>query len=107
MTKRAFTANRLGDGAVVFLDGHFGWTERFSDARLFSTDAELGDLSLIAARAEDAGQVVGPYPIEVDFDQELGFAIPARLRERIRAFGPTKPDDSAGPAREGVRHVSL
>lgn len=89
MTIKAFTANRLGDGAVVFLDGSFGWTDRFSDARLFSTDAEMDDLTLIVARAEATGQVVGAYPIDVDFDHEIGLAIPARLRERIRAFGPT------------------
>ena len=89
MATKAFTANRLGDGAVVFLDGNYGWSQRFTDARLFSTDSELEDLTLIASRAEETGQVVGAYPIEVDYDFTLGLAVPARLRERIRAFGPT------------------
>ncbi|MCK4869444.1 MAG: DUF2849 domain-containing protein, partial [Alphaproteobacteria bacterium] len=59
MATRAFTANRLGDGAVVFLDGNYGWTGRFADARLFATDGELKDLTLIASRSEATGQVVG------------------------------------------------
>ena len=89
MTSNAITANRLSDGAVVFLDGDFFWTENFSSARLVSTDAELADVILIAGRAESTGHVVGPYSIDVDIDPASGIAAPALLRERIRAFGPT------------------
>lgn len=95
MAIKAFTANRLGDGAVVFLDGNYGWSQRFADARLFSTDSELEDLTLVASRAEETGQVVGAYPIEVDYDFTLRLAMPARLRERIRAFGPTVSSEAS------------
>ena len=96
MTNKAITANRLGDGVVVFLDGNYGWSERFADARLVATDGELEDLTLIATRAEVTGQVVGAYPIEVDVDSASGSTRPAQLRERIRAFGPTV---ASGPTR--------
>lgn len=92
---RAFTANRLSDGAVVFLDGSYGWSETFAVARLFSTEGELQDLTRIASRAEATGQIVGAYPIEVSVDPTDGAAKPSRLRERIRAFGPTPFNEPA------------
>jgi len=88
-TSKAVTANRLSDGTVVFLDGDYGWTEKFAAARLVSADAELEDMTLIAAHAENFGTVVAFYVIDIDIDPASGVAKPVLLRERIRAFGPT------------------
>jgi len=81
---RALTANRLGDGEVVFWS-HGRWVERFGEAELFTDDAAAE-----AAEAAGKGQptiVVEPYLIEV-IQAEDGVA-PVAYRERVRALGPT------------------
>ncbi len=89
MTPRMVTANRLGDGLVVYLDRHGGWSERIADGRVASDDAAAAALMTVAEAA--ACQVVAPYLIDVvDGD---GSVRPASFRERIRAQGPTVPSD--------------
>ena len=84
------TANRLDDGLVVYLNGA-GWSECIDDARIAGDDAAADRL---LARAEGPGQavrVVDPYLIEVT--REGAVPRPVRLREAIRARGPTvRPD---------------
>lgn len=91
MTLRVVTANRLGDGLVVYLDRDGGWTERIADGRVAADEAEAGELMAVAARAAAACQVVEPYLIDVADD--AGGPRPLRRRERIRAEGPTVPSD--------------
>ena len=90
MADRIVTANRLDDGLVVYLNGA-GWSERIDDARIAGDDAAADRL---LARAEGPGQavrVVDPYLIEVT--REGAVPRPVRLREAIRARGPTvRPD---------------
>ncbi|WP_119419362.1 DUF2849 domain-containing protein [Desertibaculum subflavum] len=83
---QAVTANRLGDGAVVYLAETGRWSTRLEEARLL-LDAAQADAMLDEAGRDAATRVVGPYLIEV----ETGDAGPrvASLRERIRATGPT------------------
>lgn len=83
---RVLTANRLSDGAVVYL-GANGWSEWIEAARVATDDAAAADLEACGARAVAEREVVDPYLIEVT-PASGGFA-PARLRERIRAAGPT------------------
>ncbi len=80
------TANRLGDGAVVYrtLDGH--WSAALAQAAVVDNSPAATAL-LAAAVADDAG-AVGAYLAPVHFDAEGGVA-PANLRERIRLEGPT------------------
>jgi hypothetical protein len=80
------TANRLGDGAVVYrtLDG--GWTTRLDQAAVVSTSPAAGEL-LTAATADDIG-AVGAYVAPVRLDQD-GTVQPGNLREIIRHAGPT------------------
>jgi hypothetical protein len=79
------TANRLSDGAVVYLTAAKEWTVRIEDAAVVSTAPAATEL-LEAAIADDTG-AVGPYIAPVNLD---GTAVtPGNLRERIRLQGPT------------------
>ena len=73
------TANRLGDGVVIYRAAVGGWTARLDAAAVVTT----------AQAAADDGNAVGPYvaPVEI-----VGGRIePGNLRERIRVAGPTFP----------------
>ena len=81
---KVLTANRLTDGAVVWLGDHDAWTVEFDSAALL--DAVTADGALAVAEG-DPGQFVGPYLIEVD--DQASVEKRERLRETIRAGGPT------------------
>lgn len=85
--QKAITANRLSDGLVVFLDDSGGWSLSIAEARLVSDGADLDAANAYAKRQHDARIVVEPYPIDVEMVD--GRPVPVRLRERIRAEGPT------------------
>ena len=85
--QKAITANRLDDGRVVFLDDVGGWVATLVEARLLSDGPELDKASAYAKAQHDARVVVEPYPIDIVIVD--GLPVPARIRERIRAQGPT------------------
>jgi hypothetical protein len=85
--QKAITANRLGDGLVVFLDAAGGWSLAIGDARLVSDGPDLDEANAYAKAQHDARIVVEPYPIDIEIVD--GKPVPVRLRERIRAEGPT------------------
>jgi hypothetical protein len=87
--KKAITGNRLGDGLVVFLDDKGGWSLSIADARLVADGPELDAATAYAKAQHDARIVVEPYPIDVEVID--GKPVPVRIRERIRAEGPTVP----------------
>jgi len=91
MADQVISANRLGDGLVVYLTVVSGWSERIADAHVVSAK-ETAEAALESARvAEEARVVVGPYLI--DIDTRGGDRRPKRLRELIRDKGPTvRPD---------------
>ena len=92
MAATAMTANRLSDGAAVYLTPGGRWSRRL-DAALVA-DADGTDAMLAAAERAVADRVVvGPYPIEVETD--AGSVRPRRVKEAIRARGPTA---RSGPA---------
>lgn len=85
------TANRLVDGDVVFrtADGH--WL-RDIDAAGVLADTAAAEAAHAAAQADvDAALVVDVALIDVAVED--GGIVPVRLRERIRAFGPTVKSD--------------
>jgi hypothetical protein len=87
------TANSLGDGRVVF-QTTTGWGLDIGEAqRLDSEDAAAVALARANADAA-ANRVVEPYLIDVR--DEAGRLVPARLRERIRAGGPTTGHSTPG-----------
>ncbi len=84
---QVITANRLTDGTVVFLGPGDAWVERIGQAEVFA-DAAASAAGLAAARrAEDGNFVVDVYAVEVA--EKNGALTPVRLREAIRAAGPT------------------
>lgn len=85
-TLKVLTANRLADGRVVYL-GDGVWTSTIDEARLIATPDEAAGAEAEGARAVADRMVVEPYLIDVE--TETGGILPARLRERIRAEGPT------------------
>jgi hypothetical protein len=80
---KVLTANRLSDGAVVYLANHGGWTRDFADAARLDPDAAAGALAQAQAQPR---VLVGAYLVELD-----GEAVERRerLREAIRAKGPS------------------
>lgn len=85
--RKAITANRLDDGRVVFLDEDGGWAHDFAAALLVSDGPELDAATVHAQSQHDARIVVEPYAIDIAILD--GLPTPARIRERIRAEGPT------------------
>jgi hypothetical protein len=80
------SANRLGDGVVVFLDDAGQWTSRLDRAAL-ARDGRAAEILLERARAESFG-VVDPFLVAVAEDDD-GTIEPLSLREKIRASGLT------------------
>ena len=79
------TANRLGDGAVVYRTIGNEWTTRIEDAAVVSTSAAATEL-LTSARADGINAVdVYIAPVKV----EQNSILPGNLRELIRLRGPT------------------
>jgi hypothetical protein len=84
MTAQIISANRLGDGIVVYLTDNGEWAEGFAQARVIDGE-EQGEVALgVASVAAAASIIVDPYLIDVDGERR-----PTRNRELIRALGPT------------------
>ncbi|WP_321342725.1 DUF2849 domain-containing protein [Breoghania sp.] len=86
-TARIVTANRLADGEVVWLGHNDVWVETIESARLLEDEAALEAGNAAAARAVAANRIVDVDVIDVT--REGSAIVPVRLRERIRAAGPT------------------
>ena len=83
----AVTANRLVDGRVVFRRPDGIWSLALAEAGFAPSEADAKPL-LDAAHIDAAAQIiVDPYLIEVD--RSGAAPRPVKLREAIRAFGPT------------------
>lgn len=86
MSLHAITASRLRDGEVVWYAGDGAWAERLAEAASYAApalDAALAE----AKRSLDSQTVVDVYAIEVAPGAEG--PVPVRLRERLRAAGPS------------------
>ena len=80
------SANRLGDGRVIYLDDAGHWTTRLERAAL-ARDKRAAELLLERGWAE-AFSVIDPFLVAVSEDDE-GRIEPLSLREKIRASGLT------------------
>jgi len=91
VSSRAITANRLIDGAVVWRDEAGYWHEDFDRAAVSADDGAVARMLSDAQADAAAGLVVTPYEVEVEALPAAASQVfvPTRLRERIRAFGPT------------------
>lgn len=88
---QVITANDLKTGVVVYLTAAGDWTPAIEEARTVADEAEGQARLARAQRAATAKRVVEPYLIDVI--REGGVLRPLRLREHIRARGPTVPSD--------------
>src|SRR5262245_29923532 len=79
------TANRLGDGAVVYRTADGQWVSEIALAAVVSTSAEA--LELLNASRADGRRAVDVYLAPVKLEQ--GSILPGNLREMIRMRGPT------------------
>ena len=80
------TANRLKAGEVAYWSRAAGWVDRMADADVMVTaDAEAALKE--AAEWVRKGEVVAPYLFDVRVDN--GVAVPLKVREAIRAAGPS------------------
>jgi hypothetical protein len=86
MKYRMITAQRLADGACVWMDGEGNWLTDIQRAK-YVPEAEGDALLKLAAPGVDKCIVVGPYAIEVSVDG--GNVTPIRFREQVRVKGPT------------------
>jgi hypothetical protein len=82
------TANRLIDGEVVFRAADGSWRRAVDEAEVLTERT--------AAEAANAAALADPAVVDVaviDVTVTDGRIVPVRLRERIRAFGPTVKSD--------------
>lgn len=84
---QAVTANRLANGAVVFLTADSQWSPRVNESAVAQDASMAAALMAIANKAAADQIVVGPYLFEVSVEGST--VRPLSARESIRAQGPT------------------
>jgi hypothetical protein len=84
-------ANRLRDGAIVFLAGNEDWEPAIGAGTVIETEVDATRLLALAKRHEAECRVIDPQLIEVEIKD--GKPRPTAIREAIRAFGPTVRTD--------------
>jgi len=88
---QALTANRLGDGEVVFLTRAGEWSLSVDDAALAIEPDAAKALEARGREAEAANTVTGAYLF--DAERRDGRVRALHIRERIRTLGPTVRQD--------------
>jgi len=84
---KVLTANRLIDGEVVWFGTGEAWIELIDGARIARDKIAEEALQMIGKAALAANLVVDVDLIDVELQGHR--IVPTRLRERIRAAGPT------------------
>lgn len=87
MALHILTANRLSDGISVWYDVDGRWNESIARAEIARTKEDEARLEAIGKQAFADNLVLDVNLIDVE--EANGFIRPLRLRERIRAEGPT------------------
>jgi len=82
------TGNELTSGATVYLNAEGQWVEELQNARVFGPDeVEARDAAIAATK-----KTLRILSLETEKVSLVdGVVTPERLRERIRAKGPTAP----------------
>ena len=89
MVEKVLTANRLADGISVWLDASGNWVESFQDA-FGARQSEAGAAQEATGKPTfDENKVVDVNVVDVE--EVDGTLRPLRMRERIRAEGPSIP----------------
>ena len=84
------SANRLGDGIVVFLDFEGAWSETIAEAVIARSPDEIRALQDRGTYDAAHNLVVEPYLVEVR--ETARGLVPIRYRERVRVTGPSVLD---------------
>jgi hypothetical protein len=87
MSDKVLTANRLSDGISVWLNAAGDWVESLQDAFIARHAEAVSALEAAGKTAFADNKVVDVNVIDVV--ETDGVLQPLRLRERIRAEGPT------------------
>jgi hypothetical protein len=95
---KILTANRLTDGEAVWFSIGQRWSETIVDAEVVSDAAGEARLEAIGKQAFDNNEVVDVNLIDVQLVD--GAIRPTRLREVIRAAGPTNRNDLGKQAKK-------
>ena len=97
---KILTANRLTDGEAVGFATDGAWAESIGPSELAGDKEGEARLEAIGKAAYDNNEVVDVNLIDVEvIDGEI---VPLRLRERIRAAGPTNRTDLGKQARPDI-----
>lgn len=88
---KILTANRLVDGEAVWLAADHSWAETIAHADVAANPDAEARMEAIGAQGIAANLVVDANFVDVEMVD--GKAVPIRLRERIRAAGPTNRRD--------------
>lgn len=94
---KILTANRLTDGEAVWYSTDHSWSETIDSAELAQDKAAEAVLEAVGKAAYDHNLVVDVNLVDVEMID--GAIVPNRLRERIRAAGPTNRNDLGKQAR--------
>ncbi len=84
---KVLTANRLGDGIAVWLGANGQWLDNL-DSALIARHQEAADALDVAGQSAFNKNLVVDIAV-IDVEEHDGVIYPLRLRERIRATGPT------------------
>ncbi|HMQ58447.1 MAG TPA: DUF2849 domain-containing protein [Rhizobiaceae bacterium] len=95
---KVLTANRLTDGIAVWLGAGGAWVEHL-DGAFIARHAEAVAALEETARHAQAHNLVLDIAV-VDIEERDGRPYPLRLRERIRAEGPTVRRDLGKQAQD-------
>lgn len=87
MSLKIVTANRLTDGIAVWLGPNNRWVETVADARAESDSDGHAALETAALHGTENALVVDAVLIDAEWVD--GAPCPTKLKERIRALGPT------------------
>lgn len=94
------SANRLADGAVVWLNDAHDWVEMLDSGCAFD-DKRIESAKLAADQAVAANLVVAPAPHLAQLVD--GVPVPVEYREQLRARGPSVRTDLGKQATLGTR----
>lgn len=97
---KVLTANRLSDGEAVWFSRERGWVETLDEAEAASGKDVEAELEQAGKAAFANNEVLDVELIDVDVAD--GVIRPLRLRERIRAAGPTNRLDLGKQARQAA-----
>ena len=87
MADKVLTANRLSDGVSVWLDASGNWNEQLQDAFVARHKEAVDALEATGRQAFADNKVVDVNVVDVE---DVGGVLrPLRMRERIRAEGPS------------------